>query len=399
MNGESNSVEQINDNDSNRISKSLIDSGQEIELLNSLDKKGLGSDWYSGNIITLVEWLNIASLYILILDKQITFYRKILNKITIMGLVLSTITSTISLSQLSLDEKEFPNLSLGLKICFSFTSIFTTIATGSLKIMNIQNHLDTCIEYYQQWNAFAAEISGQLQLPIAIRKNALSIIIRLKSSFKRLFTTRLPLTNSIKQSASNLIENKTYVETRYKDDRGNLLVKRGCGVMMFRCISNKRDRKIHNYFSNRLSVYYMYQDIIISELDSLIKELNKQNTARKVGYRIEPTKIVVEDIIDKHSDLIKSSDSYDNISKQDVINYRETKPLSCSINPNIDMNVSVMSNTSLTTNKTVASNLDKNIIGDSNLADAGGDLAELENALNPNNVSIQIVDSSFNNTS
>ena len=143
----------------------------------------------------------------------------------------------------------------------------------------------------------------------------------------------------------------------------------------------------------------MYQDIIISELDSLIKELNKQNTARKVGYRIEPTKIVVEDIIDKHSDLIKSSDSYDNISKQDVINYRETKPLSCSINPNIDMNVSVMSNTSLTTNKTVASNLDKNIIGDSNLADAGGDLAELENALNPNNVSIQIVDSSFNNTS
>ena len=47
-------------------------------------------------------------------------------------------------------------------------------------------------EYYKKWNNFASEISGQLQIPIEIRKNALSIIIRLKSNFKELFTTRLP---------------------------------------------------------------------------------------------------------------------------------------------------------------------------------------------------------------
>tara|TARA_B100001142_G_C13683607_1_gene403066 strand:- start:64 stop:495 length:432 start_codon:yes stop_codon:yes gene_type:complete len=143
----------------------------------------------------------------------------------------------------------------------------------------------------------------------------------------------------------------------------------------------------------------MYQDIIISELDSLIKEINKQHTSQKVAYRIEPTKIVVEDIIDKHSDIIKSNNCYDNIPNRIDASHKIRKPLSCSINPNLDMNVSVSSNPSLNSNKTGVSNLDKTIIGDSNLADAGGDFTELENALNSNNVSIQIVDSSSNNTS
>ena len=81
-----------------------INSKQEIELLNTLDKKGFGTDWYSGNIITLAEWLNIASLYILILDKEITYYKNLVNNITFIGLLFSTITSTISLSQLSLSR-------------------------------------------------------------------------------------------------------------------------------------------------------------------------------------------------------------------------------------------------------------------------------------------------------
>ena len=171
-----------------------INSKQEIELLNTLDKKGFGTDWYSGNIITLAEWLNIASLYILILDKEITYYKNLVNNITFIGLLFSTITSTISLSQLSLSEIDYPNLTLSLKIIFTFTSIFTTVATGYIKINNVQSNLDICLEYYKQWNSFASEISGQFQLPIPIRKNALSIIIRLKSDFKELFTTRLPLT-------------------------------------------------------------------------------------------------------------------------------------------------------------------------------------------------------------
>ena len=182
-------------------------SSKESELLNELERN-LGTDWNVSNILTLVEWLNIASLYILLLDKQISYYRKILNQITIYGLVVSTITSTVSLSQLSMSELEYPNLTMALKVAFSVTSIFTTITTGALKVMKIQENLETSLEYYKKWNNFAAEISGQLQIPIEIRKNALSIIIRLKSNFKELFTTRLPLTESVVSNASKLMNKK-----------------------------------------------------------------------------------------------------------------------------------------------------------------------------------------------
>lgn len=358
------------DNNSDKIiekqsyNRQMKESGHEIELLNLLDKKGLGTDWVSGNIITLVEWLNIASLYILILDKQITYYRKIVNRITITGLILSTITSTISLSQLSIDENEYPNLSLSLKIAFTFTSIFTTIATGSIKILNIQENLDICLDYYQKWNAFAAEISGQLQLPIEIRKNALSIIIKLKTVFKKLFTTRLPLTKKIKNSASNLIENKKFVENSYRDSQGNINSRLNCGGSIC-CFSDDSDIKINKYFSNRLSVYYMYQDIIISELDKLLKEINKDNKSQKVLYRIDPTKIYFETI---DAEISSSEPSSNHFIK---------KSLTCSLNRDYDMNKSskyeqLSKSTSLVD------------IKESQLEDKGENNEELAKAINNN---------------
>ena len=100
------------------------------------------------------------------------------------------------------------------------TSIFTTVATGYIKINNIQNNLDICLNYYNKWNQFASEISGQFQLPIDIRRNSLSIIVRLKSDFKELFSTRLPLTNNIKDKAYKIIENKKIIESTRIDSNG-----------------------------------------------------------------------------------------------------------------------------------------------------------------------------------
>ena len=279
---------------------------KESELLNELERN-LGTDWNVSNILTLVEWLNIASLYILLLDKQISYYRKILNQITIYGLVISTITSTVSLSQLSMSEAEYPNLTMALKVAFSITSIFTTITTGALKVMKIQENLETALEYYKKWNNFASEISGQLQIPIEIRKNALSIIIRLKSNFKELFTTRLPLTESVVSNASKLMNKKNIIEKTYKKgltiyDIENDSNKCECfkGWFCFCCFSkNKYKQKmIKHYFRNRITVYHMYQDIIQGELDNLVKKLNKSNQDNNLNdiysYRIEATKIVIE---------------------------------------------------------------------------------------------------------
>ena len=125
----------MSSNDNNSIQQNTqskhthSDNYQEIQLLNHLNKKGLGTDWNLGNSFTLLNWLNIASLYLLILDVQIIYYRNILNQITVVGLIFSTITSTVSLSQFSITDVTYPTLSLILKMGFSATSIFTTIAT------------------------------------------------------------------------------------------------------------------------------------------------------------------------------------------------------------------------------------------------------------------------------
>lgn len=275
---------------------------QDIDLISTLDKKGLGTNWDPPNIVTLAEWLNIASLYILILDKEISYYKKILKNVTFLGLLFSTVTSSISLSQLSITESDYPNLSITLKIIFTFTSIFTTVATGYIKINNIQNNLDTCLNYYNKWNAFASEISGQFQLPIDIRRNSLSIIVRLKSDFKELFSTRLPLTSNIKDKASKIIENKKIIESSRIDNDGLFI---NNSRRLFCCCSRKKcDREIHTYFNNRLSVYFTYQGIINAELTELVKKINESNKDRKISFRIEATKITLIENCSKKSDLI-----------------------------------------------------------------------------------------------
>lgn len=271
---------------------------QDIDLISTLDKKGLGTNWDPPNIVTLAEWLNIASLYILILDKEISYYKKILKNVTFFGLLFSTLTSSISLSQLSITESDYPNLSIILKIIFTLTSIFTTVATGYIKINNIQNNLDICLNYYNKWNQFASEISGQFQLPIDIRRNSLSIIVRLKSDFKELFSTRLPLTSNIKDKASKIIENKKIIESTRIDSNGLFI--NNFRETPFCCSKKTCDRQIHTYFNNRLSVYFTYQAIINAELTELVKKINESNKDKKISFRIEATKItLIEDLSEK----------------------------------------------------------------------------------------------------
>ena len=74
----------------------------------------------------------------------------------------------------------------------------------------------------------------------------------------------------------------------------------------------------------------MYQDIIITELDNLIQEINKSNPSENISYRIEPTKIVVD--LNKKDNICDKT--YRNIDKS------KNKSLMCSINTSFNMNQS-----------------------------------------------------------
>lgn len=323
-------------NDNNSIQQNTqskhthSDNYQEIQLLNHLNKKGLGTDWNLGNSFTLLNWLNIASLYLLILDVQISYYRNILNQITVVGLIFSTITSTVSLSQFSITDVTYPTLSLILKMGFSATSIFTTIATGALKIMKIQENLESCLDFYKKWNKFASEISGQIQLPKKIRKNALSIIIRLKSEFKELFTRRLPLTKKTLEIVSEQIGKKELMEKFQNDtnqgiDLHTFYINNKAIITQFKRCCRRSSKKTLRYIekhhlNNRISVYYIYQEMIKSELEEISKIINSKSNHR-VTFKIEATNIRCVDY-EQVVNNKKQESNIDEITKKIAEEYR-----------------------------------------------------------------------------
>jgi hypothetical protein len=323
-------------NDNNSIQQNTqskhthSDNYQEIQLLNHLNKKGLGTDWNLGNSFTLLNWLNIASLYLLILDIQISYYRNILNQITVVGLIFSTITSTVSLSQFSITDVTYPTLSLILKMGFSATSIFTTIATGALKIMKIQENLESCLDFYKKWNKFASEISGQIQLPKKIRKNALSIIIRLKSEFKELFTRRLPLTKKTLEIVSEQIGKKELMEkfqidTNQGIDLHTFYINNKAIITQFKRCCRRSSKKTLRYIekhhlNNRISVYYIYQEMIKSELEEISKIINSKSNHR-VTFKIDATNIRCVDY-EQVANNKKQESNIDEITKKIANEYR-----------------------------------------------------------------------------
>lgn len=135
----------------------------------------------------------------------------------------------------------------------------------------------------------------------------------------------------------------------------------------------------------------MYQDIIVTELEAVIKLLN-QKEHTKLYYRIEPTKIVV----DSYPNLTESDfnqDTQEPNKAEDILysghRHKRTKSLLSSINPNINMNLSenisqISNSKDLKINVKPLSN-----ISESNLELPGENVNDLEDAINCKDLSLK----------
>jgi len=95
-------------------------------------------DWTKENIETLYEWISIASFNILCLEKAIHHHRKIVRTTTIQGLILSTLSGTISATQFVQSNNVLKNYFNGAFVLMSFT---IAIATGYLRMYNNKHWL------------------------------------------------------------------------------------------------------------------------------------------------------------------------------------------------------------------------------------------------------------------
>jgi hypothetical protein len=169
-----------------------------------------GENWDETNLETLSEWVQIGSLQIETLDLGIRKYRSIIRQNVLLGLILSTASGSISISQISSTQQQFV-----LNVFFTVMTFSIAIFTGLIKIYQIQERLEEYIQLKQEWIAFCVNITSEIQLPVSQRRDALRIIKDYKSKYLDLLKIDVDIGTSIKEKAlENLYDDRKlqYIE-------------------------------------------------------------------------------------------------------------------------------------------------------------------------------------------
>ena len=158
--------------------------------------RSYGTNWTRENLRTLSEWISIAAYNIECLDLSASYYRTIIRNHTVAGLILSTLSGTLSITQFGITQ---PVLIMSLNGTFTVFSFVIAILTGWLKIYQIQEQLEIFIKLKQDWTLFSTRIASELQLPRELRRDALYLIIKYKNQYLDLLKSDAPIPESIRK--------------------------------------------------------------------------------------------------------------------------------------------------------------------------------------------------------
>lgn len=143
--------------------------------------RSYGRNWTKTNVNTLFDWLTVAAFNMQCLEFAVEKHRSSIRNFTIYGLLVSTLSGTISLSQFGIESGHVANKIL--QGTFTFLTFSLAIYTGYMKIYQVQERLEQCIKLRQDWAVFATTIGSELQLPIDLRRDALHLIVKHKSTY------------------------------------------------------------------------------------------------------------------------------------------------------------------------------------------------------------------------
>jgi hypothetical protein len=157
-----------------------------------------GANWDSSeNVRTLLQWIHISAIYLDVLIEAATHYRRVIRRHTVLNLILSTLASTVSLSQFNLNEASHPELSLVLKILFSVSSVIIALSAGFVKVYQIQDKLEKSLQLQQEWTTFGSKITSEMQLPVPLRKDALYMLVKMKETYANLVKQQVNVSKRI----------------------------------------------------------------------------------------------------------------------------------------------------------------------------------------------------------
>ena len=253
------------------------------------------------NLITLEtfdDWISVASYKIECLDLAITNYRWRLQTCVLLGLLLSTISGTISVTQFSTYS---PSLKFGLNLVMTITSFSVAFLTGIIKTFKLQETLEEYINLKQNWVAFSAKISNEIYLPKKMRRNAETIIKDNKARFLDLLKVDIPIPKYISVLAAKHLDKGNDIESQYYKYRENIIkqeqnMNHGCmKTMSFFydcCFCCYKDETIQKITENR-------------DLERIIKYSKDENDSKykRKAYQYTLSSIMLNNVKNEYNEI------------------------------------------------------------------------------------------------
>jgi hypothetical protein len=220
------------------------------------------------NLITLEtfnDWISVAAYKIECLDLAIKIYRWRLQTCILLGLLLSTASGTISVTQFGNYSSD---LKFGLNLVLTITSFAVALLTGIVKTFKLQENLEEYISLKQSWVSFSATINNEIYLPKKMRSNAETLIKNNKARFLDLLKIDVPIPKEMSILAAKHLDKGDDIESQYYKYRENI-------------IKNEKDMN-HNYM-RCLSFFYNCCSCCYEE-DTIKKILDNRELERTIKY-------------------------------------------------------------------------------------------------------------------
>ena len=300
------------------------------------------------NLITLdtfKDWISVASYKIECLDLAIKIYRWRLQTCIMLGLLLSTASGTISVTQFGNYSQ---NLKFGLNLVLTITSFAVALLTGIVKTFKLQENLEKYINLKQSWVSFSAKISNEIYLPKKMRGNAETLIKDNKARFLDLLKVDVPIPKEISILAAKHLDKGDDIESQYYKYRENI-------------IKNEKDMnqnymKCLSFFFNCCYCFYKPSTIkkILDNkhLEKIIKysKIENQTKYKRRAYQYTLSSIMINNVKHEYNEvkiqnkqtIETQTENIASLQDLDTTNVDDNKP---QIQLKIEETVAVVSNT------------------------------------------------------
>ena len=253
------------------------------------------------NLITLEtfnDWISVASYKIECLDLAIKIYRWRLQTCILLGLLLSTASGTISVTQFG---NYSSNLKFGLNLVLTITSFAVALLTGIVKTFKLQENLEEYISLKQSWVSFSAKINNEIYLPKKMRGNAEALIKDNKAKFLNLLKIDVPIPKEISILAAKHLDKGDDIESQYYKYRENIIKnEKNMNHNYMRCLS---------FFFNCCSCFYEKSTVkkILDnkELERTIKYSKMENESKykRRAYQYTLSSIMLNNVKNEYKEI------------------------------------------------------------------------------------------------